>query len=103
MSKSPAQFPKPRDLANSFVDRGSSALHAEESEPEPPEVAPPALTRPPEEPKATSSYKHRVLSAKRLRLASQKLGIPQGELLDQAIDAMWPKWKSSFPPDPQLD
>ena len=116
---------KPQDLTfrkpsgDRFV-AGLSSLTEEEkgiavpdsAPPEPPPaeappLAPPARTDAPPAPPLEaetklSTYKHKRINYARLKIAAQRLGKTQGELLDEAIEKMLPEWRRQLPPAPEL-
>jgi hypothetical protein len=110
-----SKFPKPvgglpaRGDASAFLNRdfGSPASIPPERQPA---EQPPGLVVPPVrrgrpragEMKIPITYKHRESNFRILKKISQRLEIPIGDLLDEAIETRLPEWKAriaELPPD----
>jgi hypothetical protein len=52
--------------------------------------------------KIAQTYKHKEANYRVLKFLSVKLGRYMGDLIDEAIEAKFPEWKTKIPPDPEF-
>lgn len=55
-----------------------------------------------QERRSTASYKHKEANHEKLRLLAHRLDRPMGELLDEALERMFPDWVAQLPAEPRF-
>lgn len=50
----------------------------------------------------TASYKHKEVNHEKLRLLAHRLERPMGEMLDEALERMFPEWVAQLPAEPRF-
>ncbi len=50
----------------------------------------------------TASYKHKEANHEKLRLLAHRLDRPMGEMLDEALERMFPEWVAQLPAEPRF-
>jgi hypothetical protein len=50
----------------------------------------------------TASYKHKESNHEKLRLLAHRLDRPMGEMLDEALERMFPEWVAELPAEPRF-
>jgi hypothetical protein len=49
-----------------------------------------------------ASYKHKEINHERLRRLAYRLDRNMGDMLDEALERMFPEWISQVPPEPEF-
>jgi hypothetical protein len=74
---------------------------AAEEAPERP-VAPAREGRGQKERRGVASYKHKEINHERLRRLAYRLDRNMGDMLDEALERMFPEWIAQVPPEPEF-
>jgi hypothetical protein len=52
--------------------------------------------------RGVASYKHKEINHERLRRLAYRLDRNMGDMLDEALERMFPEWIAAVPPEPEF-